>query len=313
MTPVRLTSTKYGKEGVRVLRVVKDGDWHQVAEYTISVFLEGNIETSFSQADNSVVVATDSMKNTVNVFAKKSPHVLVPQLFAIQLAQHFIKEYDHIHRSTIKIVSHRWSRIPIDSKPHPHSFIRDGNDTLQIEAVASLVNGSTSVKLVSGFKDLLVLKSTGSGFENFIRDKWTTLNEVSDRILSTSIDCSYEIDLRENSSLRKGAPIEDNDGLGIDFKELDQSVRETTLETFANDKSASVQATVFKMCRIILNDQRHIRCISYRLPNKHYVPVDLSWHENIQNTFVKDAEVFLPLESPAGLITATVSREDDCS
>ncbi|KAI7950859.1 hypothetical protein MJO29_009533 [Puccinia striiformis f. sp. tritici] len=297
MSPFPLVSARYGKENVRVFRVVKTGTWHEVVEYTVSVLLEGQIESSFTKADNSVVVATDSMKNTINVFAKTSPHVLTPELFSIHLGLHFVSEYEHIDKAIVTIISHRWSRIPLDQKPHPHAFTRDGNDVTRVEAIVTQSNtGSTSAELITGLQDLLVLKTTGSSFENFIRDKWTTLPEASDRILSTSVDCrcAIKIDLPSDNSIA----ISSITNLGIDFKTIGKSIRDITLETFATDESASVQATLYKMCQLILTAH----------PEIHYIPIDLSWHDNIQNTSVQDAEVFVPLDAPSGLITATVSR-----
>ncbi|KNF00622.1 urate oxidase [Puccinia striiformis f. sp. tritici PST-78] len=307
MSPFPLVSARYGKENVRVFRVVKTGTWHEVVEYTVSVLLEGQIESSFTKADNSVVVATDSMKNTINVFAKTSPHVLTPELFSIHLGLHFVSEYEHIDKAIVTIISHRWSRIPLDQKPHPHAFTRDGNDVTRVEAIVTQSNtGSTSVELITGLQDLLVLKTTGSSFENFVRDKWTTLPEASDRILSTSVDCrcAIKIDLPSDNSIA----ISSITNLGIDFKTIGKSIRDITLETFATDESASVQATLYKMCQLILTAHPEIVSVSYNLPNKHYIPIDLSWHDNIQNTSVQDAEVFVPLDAPSGLITATVSR-----
>ncbi|WAR59845.1 hypothetical protein PtB15_11B486 [Puccinia triticina] len=308
MAPFSLATARYGKEKVRVFRVVKKGTWHEVVEYTVSVLLEGQIASSYTKADNSVVVATDSMKNTINVFAKNSPHVLTPELFSLHLGLHFVSEYEHIEKAIVTVISHRWSRIPLDQKPHPHAFTRDGNDVERIEATVTKghTSGSTSIELITGLQDLLVLKTTGSAFENFIRDKWTTLPEVSDRILSTSVDCrcAIKIDLPSDKSLA----ISSLANLGIDFKAIAKSVREITLETFATDESASVQATLYKMCELILTAHAEIVRVSYSLPNKHYIPIDLSWHENIQNTSGEDADVFLPLDAPSGLITATVSK-----
>jgi len=61
-----------------VFRVVRDPESkvHDVVEYNVTVLVEGAIETSYTQADNSVVVATDSMKNITNckgISASSSP------------------------------------------------------------------------------------------------------------------------------------------------------------------------------------------------------------------------------------------------
>ena len=55
-----LTWSRYGKDKVRIFRIVRDGKIHHVVEYNVCALLEGDIDTSYTEADNSVVVATDS-------------------------------------------------------------------------------------------------------------------------------------------------------------------------------------------------------------------------------------------------------------
>jgi urate oxidase len=60
-----------GKDKVKLLKVHRD-PWdskrQSVVELTVQILLEGDIEKSYTKADNSVVVATDTMKNTVYCF-----------------------------------------------------------------------------------------------------------------------------------------------------------------------------------------------------------------------------------------------------
>ncbi|KAB5592526.1 Uricase [Ceratobasidium theobromae] len=292
-----LTSARYGKDKVRVFRVVRQGDKHSVVEYIVRALLEGDIATSYTQADNSVVVATDSM------IAKTSPHILSPELYALHLGTHFVTKYPHIHKAFITIEQLKWSRIPVDGAPHKHSFVRDGEEKIVVDVeVDGTDKDKVSAKVQAGIKDLLVLKSTGSAFEGFIRDEYTTL--VDDRIFSTSIDLDYSIELPNE-------PVT-IDGLGAlgeraKFSELQESVRKITLETFATDESASVQTTMYKMSQKFIANNSTANSISYRLPNKHYIPVSLDFI-GLANSKPKDAEVFCPVEAPSGYITATVSR-----
>lgn len=109
--------------------------------------------------------------------AKTSPYVLQPETFALELGTHFVETYPHIHKAFIDIIQHRWSRIPLDGQDHPHSFVRDGNDVKVISVEVDGTAGKDKVKanVKSGISDLLVLKSTGSSFEGFLRDEYTTL------------------------------------------------------------------------------------------------------------------------------------------
>jgi len=240
-----LTSARYGKDKVRVFRVVRDGDKHTVVEYIVRALLEGDIETSYTQADNSVVVATDSIKNTCYVIAKTSPHVLSPELYALHLGTHFVTKYPHIHKAFIGVEQLKWSRIPVEGALHKHSFVRDGEEKIVVNAEIDATAGKDKVTatIKSGIKDLLVLKSSGSAFEGFLRDEYTTLTDVDDRIFSTAIDLDYQVELEGPMTIDNLGSV----GVKAKFNELQESARKITLETFATDESASVQVSWRKM------------------------------------------------------------------
>ncbi|EJU04774.1 uricase [Dacryopinax primogenitus] len=309
-----LTAARYGKDKVRIFRVVRSvkGDpqaWHDVVEYNVKALLEGDIAASYTKADNSVVVATDSIKNTCNVFAKTSPHVLHPEQFALDLGVHFVTTYAHIHKAFIDIEQLKWSRITVskDGQPHRHSFVRDGDEKrlTSVEVDATKGKNAITAKVTSGLSGLLVLKSGGSAFEGFVRDEWTTLVEVDDRIFSTEVDLSYTFALPVEALTAAGiAALQDKVG----FDKASESAKQITLDLFATDESASVQATLFKMCSEIIAASPSVESVSYRLPNKHYIPVDLGF-KGLANLKPVDAEVFCPVAAPSGLITATVSRK----
>ncbi|WVW86210.1 urate oxidase [Kwoniella bestiolae CBS 10118] len=305
-----LSAARYGKQLVKVARVVREGDQHFIVEYVIRALLEGDIETSYTEADNSVVVATDSIKNTCNIFAKTSPHVLNAPVFALHLGIHFVTKYAHITKSFIDIEQLKWSRIEVNGKPHKWSFVRDGDEKSLVECVVDASAGKESIKgeLKVGMKDLLVLKTSGSAFENFVRDEYTTLGEVSDRIFSTSVSIQSSISLPPNIPLTI-------DNLGeiakeLNFPKLTGQITKDVLETFAEDESASVQATMYITMQNILKSCPAVKETSMQLPNKHYIPINLSAF-NLDNGLGKDggAEVFHPTADPSGYITATVTRK----
>jgi len=292
-----ISSARYGKDNVRVYKVHRDEKTgvQTVTEMIVCVLLEGEIETSYTRADNSVVVATDSMKNTVYIKAKEHP-VTPPELFASILGTHFVETYPHIHAAHIKIITHRWTRMTIDGKPHPHSFYRDGAETRNVEAV---VQEGRGIDIRSGIAGLLVLKSTGSQFHSFVRDEYTTLPEVWDRILSTDVDCGWAWKTFSGlSAVKEAIPR---------FDKVWQDARYITMKTFAEESSPSVQNTMYKMCELILRAAPEVEAVDYSLPNKHYFEIDLSWHKGLQNTG-KDAEVYAPQSGPNGLIQCTVTR-----
>ncbi|KDN37013.1 uricase [Tilletiaria anomala UBC 951] len=320
---VHLVASSYGKDLVRILRVVRSPEepqHHNVVEYNVRCLLSGAaFAPSYIRADNSPVVATDSIKNTLNVIAKRLPgsDVLCPERYALHVAQHFLSTYKHVEGVELDIQMLKWSRIALDGKPHGHSFVRDGDEKRLVRLLAERdpQDGKLRVKeFRSGLKDLLVFKSTGSAFHGFWRDEYTTLKEVHDRIFSTSIECWYTLGL----PAKPISTLLQTPEAVPDFCTLYRAVTAHTLRIFATDVSASVQATLYRMCETILNDvsakEEKAKCgmwikdVEYSLPNKHYIPIDLSFM-GLKNTDEKDAEVFLPSQHPSGLIKAKVARD----
>ena len=120
----QVAAARYGKDNIRVYKVHRDEatKTHTVVEMTVCVLLEGEIETSYTEADNSVVVATDTMKQTTYIMAKQNP-VTPPELFAAILGTHFVETYKHIKTANISIIQHRWTRMTVNGEPHPHFFL----------------------------------------------------------------------------------------------------------------------------------------------------------------------------------------------
>lgn len=292
-----LAAARYGKDNIRVYKVHRDeaSGTQTVVEMTVCVLLEGEIETSYTEADNSVVVATDTMKNTTYIMAKQNP-VTPPELFASILGTHFIETYKHIHIAHISVIQHRWTRMTVEGKPHPHSFYRDGAE--KRVAQADVIEGK-GIGIRSGISELLVLKSTGSEFHHFYRNDFTTLPDVYDRILSTSVDASWKWKtFGSMNEVKKEVPK---------FDDAWSKAREVTFRLFATESSPSVQNTMYKMCQEILAAEPLVEAVDYSLPNKHYFEIDLSWHHGLKNTG-KDAEVYAPQSDPNGLIKCTVTR-----
>ncbi|KAG7406944.1 hypothetical protein DER46DRAFT_609889 [Fusarium sp. MPI-SDFR-AT-0072] len=294
-----VSAARYGKDNVRVCKVDRDASTgiQTVTEMTVCCLLEGEIETSYTKADNSVVVATDSIKNTIYITAKQNP-VNPPELYASILGSHFIEKYSHIHVANVNVKTVRWQRLEVDGKPHPHSFFKDGEETRNVEVRVSRQEG---IQIKSSLVGLTVLKSTGSAFHGFVRDEYTTLPETWDRIFSTDVDATWKWKKFDSLNAVKAFTPK--------FDIAREAARNTTLKIFAEDDSASVQATMYKMSTQILELVPEIATVTYALPNKHYFEIDLSWHKGLKNTG-KDAEVYAPQSGPNGLIKCEVSRDN---
>ena len=260
-----VSAARYGKDNVRVFKVHRDAaaGTQSVTEMTVCCLLEGDIAQSYTHADNSVVVATDSIKNTIYIKAKEHA-VDPPELYGGLLGQHFLDTYAHIHAANVSVVVHRWTRMQVGGAPHPHSFLRDGDETRRAEVRVSRDRG---IEVTSGIAGLLVLKSTGSQFHGFVRDEFTTLPETWDRILSTDIDATWRW-----APIPTAAALREKAEAGA-FDRAWEDARRISLTTFAQEDSPSVQGTMYKISEQILEAAPDVATVSLALPNKHYFEV----------------------------------------
>ncbi|KAL6926909.1 hypothetical protein ACO0SA_003992 [Hanseniaspora valbyensis] len=290
-----LESSTYGKDNVKFLKVVKDPKNtknHEIMECNVQVLLTGAIETSYTEANNKVIVPTDTVKNTILVLAKKN-NIETTEKFAALLALHFTNKYDHITGVTVKIIQQKWDKY------HEHSFIHGGAEVKIVELAYEQAKPS-EYKLTTILKGLTVLKSTNSMFYDYNVCDYTTLKPTKDRILSTDILMKLEFNsdkLGKLEDLVAGNKDKEFDAIFV-------NARETTLTIFKNENSASVQATMFNMATKILEDNELVKFVTYELPNKHYILFNLEWFDGEKN----DNELFYPASDPNGLIKCTVGR-----
>lgn len=280
---MRLNAHQYGKGRVRVAKILRDGKTHTIKEVNVSVMLEGDFETSYTApaGDNSKVVATDTMKNTVNVLAKEQLGEEI-ELFAVFLGQHFLERYEQVHTARIEVAERDWRRMEVDGKPHPHSFAA-GSDAKRFTRV---VANRKSQKVESGIRDLVILKSTGSGFEKYPKDEFTTLPETADRILATSFSATWAYEKKPAS-----------------YREANDKILSAMLKEFANNYSPSAQTTLFEMGTAALETCSEISRIELAMPNKHYLPINLAPFGRENNN-----DVFTPTDEPHGQIEAVITR-----
>ena len=279
--PVKIIHDNYGKSRVRLLKVARDGERHSIQEITVNIALEGDFAEIHTAGDNSLCLPTDTMKNTVYALAHQTTEIEEIENFAARLSEHFLANNSQISRVIIEIVEHGWTRME-NGEPHPHSFIKGSNEQRTTKINASR-DGAT---IISGVVDLIVLKTTKSGFAGYIKDRYTNLPETSDRIFATSIKANW---LYENAEAATG--------------DTWRGARAAIIETFAAHDSLSVQHTLYAMGEAVLEKFAGIAEISLSLPNIHYLPVDLS-RFGLEN----DNRIFLPTDEPHGLIEARIAR-----
>ena len=277
----RLTTHQYGKSRVRVLKVLRDGATHSIKELDVAVALRGDFETSYTAGDNGKVVPTDTIKNTVNALAKE--HLSAEtERFALTLARHFVTKYRQVQRAEVTARERVWERLTILGAAHPHSFV-NGESARPFTRVTATASGH---EIESGIEDLLILKSTESGFEGYPRCEFTTLPETRDRIFATSLTAAWKWSAEP-----------------ADYVAANSAIVAALLRPFALNYSPSVQATLFQMGDAGLEACAEISQIHLAAPNKHCLLIDLSPF-GLEN----QNEVFVPTDEPHGMIEATVAR-----
>lgn len=276
-----LIAATYGKARVRVMRLTREGDHHVPRELTLTVMMRGAFEAAWTGADNRACVATDSVKNIVNVVAAENLS-LNAEDFAQAIAARFLDTYPQIAEVTVEAEETRWRRHPIDGTPHGHTFTLDGNGRGSVRLVARW-DGSV---LQSGLRGFTFMKTTQSGWADFVDDRYRTLPDATDRIAATAMDATWTWD-----------------AVPAGYEASNAAILDTLLAVFGGSYSASVQDSMYRMGEAALARVPEIAEIRFAMPNKHYIPINLAPF-GLDNP----GTVFLPTDEPHGQIEATVAR-----
>ena len=266
---------------MRLVQVLRQPDRHDLRDLTVAIRFEGDYDASYVEGDNSAVLPTDTMKNTVYALAARQP-VGEPEAFGLRLARHFLDRNVRLNRVRIDLTEHGWERLPRGERSHGQAFAqtRAGSRTAAVDA------GRDSSRVAAGIADLVVMKTAHSAFAGFPRDEYTTLPDTRDRLLATALTATWRYVSGD-----------------LDYGPTWRAVRSTLLDTFAEHHSESVQHTLFAMGQGVLDAVGDVAEIHLVMPNKHHLPVDLSPF-GLENR----NEVFVATEEPHGVIEATLAR-----
>ncbi|MFC0626216.1 factor-independent urate hydroxylase [Kribbella deserti] len=284
---IHLGANQYGKAESRVVRIYRDTPRHQIRDLNVSSALRGRFEDAHVTGDQRDVLPTDTQKNTAFAFAKEKGVGAIED-FALTLGGHFLDAAPAADGARIEIEEYPWQRITVDDTGHDHSFVRSGSGIRTTVVNVQGRGDDRKAYVVSGISDLVVLKSTGSEFHGFLKDRYTTLPETNDRILATSLVARWRYDHTE-----------------VDWDKSYDGIKALLLSEFARIHSFALQQTLYGMGAAVLEQHPEVAEIKFSAPNKHHFLVDLSPFE-IDNP----GEVFIAADRPYGLIEATVVRDD---
>ena len=280
---IKLGENRYGKSRVRLVTVKRDKDRHHFREWTLEVLLQGDFDSCFKDGDNSKILPTDTMKNTVYSMAGKSSAANMEE-FGKVIVEFLLSRNPQVSVAEVSISEKAWGHVVVGGKPHPTTFAQASGER-QTTKVKRTQNSKCSIE--SGLENLIIMKTARSGFEGYIQDSLTTLLPAADRLLGTA--------------LRAGWNYTSEDA---DYDALRANIREILLGVFAGHDSKSVQHTLYAMGEAVLKDVAEVSEIELTMPNIHCLPVDLS-------RFGQDNpnEVFVPIDEPHGYIEARISRQ----
>ena len=280
---IELAENRYGKSRVRLMKVTRSPKGNELREWTVQVLLTGDFDSAHYEGDNSKILPTDTMKNTVYSVARRSSAISMED-FAKELIDFLLGRNPQVSSVSVAVEGTLWKRLTVDGKPHPTSFMR-GSGEVQTTMVSRGRTGGFSIH--SGLKNLVVMKTADSGFEDYIVDELTTLKPTDDRLFCTAVAAEWRYTVQT-----------------LAFDTMRSALREAMIKTFANHKSKSVQETLYEMGKSGLERVAEVDQIDLVMPNKHCLLVDLSrfGQENPN-------EIFVPTDEPAGHIEARVRRK----
>lgn len=275
----RLGGNRYGKAGVRLMKVDRSSERHELHDLTVDVALAGDMDGVHLSGDNSAVLPTDTQKNTVFAFAREHGVDQVEE-FASRLARHFVDSQPSIHHARVSVTEHPWQRLD----DRPHSFAEAGGGV----RTATITYDGRAERFLSGLTGLALLSTTGSEFKGFAADRYTTLAEAGDRILCTSVDATWR---------HATAPA--------DWAKSYGAARAALLAAFADTYSHSLQETLYAMGERLVSACPDVAEVRLSLPNRHHFLVDLAPFD-LDNP----GEVYYVADRPYGLIEGTVLADD---
>ena len=278
----RLGENRYGKSRVRLSRITRHDNHHEFQEWTVQVLLQGDFETSFTVADNSRILPTDTMKNTVYYVARQS-NAATMEHFAKELGDYLLANNSQVSKTTVEIHENSWERLLLNGSPEPTTFKLGGPE---VQTVRAMRTQRGAWKMTSGIDGLTILKTSKSGFTGYIKDKLTTLKPTTDRIFGTRATVLWEYSSPEPS-----------------YADIRKRICAALLREFAHHNSMSVQHTLFDMGKSALAAAPEVTRITLTMPNLHHLLADL-------NPFGLDNpnHIFVPIDEPHGYIEATVER-----
>ncbi|WP_161880599.1 factor-independent urate hydroxylase [Deinococcus alpinitundrae] len=272
---VKMGDNNYGKADVRLFKVFRAQPRHEIKDVWVRVAMRGDFDAAHVSGDNTGLLATDTVRNTIYGLAVDGLTSSV-EAFGKHLIRHFVNQGPKVESATAYFTEHQWGRMHANGAEHNHSFVR------QMPKHTAVVEGDgETFTVTSGIEELFILKTTQSGWEGYHKEEFTTLPETNDRILATVVSSKWEYQVDE-----------------CDYDDVWQRVYTSLLDTFTDHYSHSMQATLYKIGETVLTRCPEISRIYFSFPNRHHIQYNTERHgvQNPKSVFHADAEPYGQIE-----------------
>lgn len=282
-----LGENQYGKAENRVVRIYRDSPRHEIKDINVGTSLRGDFSAAHLDGDQRKVLPTDTQKQTAYAYAKEKGIESIEK-YALALAYRFVDNNEPVDGARIEVEEYSWERAVVDGVEHDHTWVRKGQEVRTADITVEGKGDDQKTWVIGGLKDLVVLKSTGSEFHDFLEDEYTVLEPTNDRVMSTSLVAKWRFTTTD-----------------VDWEVVYPAVKQIIIEKFATVHSLALQQTLFQIGKAILEAFEYIAEVKLSAPNIHHFVYDLS-RFGLEN----NNEVFNADDRPYGLIQATVTRDD---
>lgn len=277
------SSDRFGEAGVRLLKVTRRGQRHEVKDLIVDVAFESVVETAEADGTSLKTFPAGTVKNTLYALAGRHGGDDIEEL-ALALTSHFMLEHESLAETVMTVRERRWEHIRVRGRPRDRAFWRSGDEA----RVAMVRRARDGLVVEAGIEDLLVLKTDPFDFEGYPRDRYTTAKETDERLISSVLDARWRYGWTE-----------------IPFGVHWRQVREVVLTTFAEHDGPTVQHTLHAMAQAVLEQCPPVAEIHFRLLGNNYPLANLSPF-GLDN----DNEVYVACDEPFDVIEVTVRREE---
>ncbi|WP_308634264.1 factor-independent urate hydroxylase [Paenibacillus silvisoli] len=275
------------------------GDVNIIFAHNVTFSVSGeSLLGSFSEGDNSQVVATDSMKNFILRHAAGYGGSTT-EGFLAYVAEAFLKRYPHI--SEIEV---RAARLPFEtlqvgdeagSEVSGLVFRRSHNEHAQACLALKRTaeeGGLSFTGHLCGLEDVQLIKVSGSSFHGFIRDEYTTLPDIFDRPLFIFLNIHWRYEELEDA-------LDGERGLYV----AAEQIRDLAQSVFHQVQSPSIQYLVCQIGLRILTRFPQLAEVRFESNNR-------TWETVVEPDPATNAGVYTEPRPPFGFQGFSLTRAD---